>query len=350
MHLKQIALIFYILFLLYPLYTNSWNLTFFGLPQDATIRKFAIWRNRAFLAVPRETLLEVPWPEFALNPLTNIFSPTTSYFCDRTLNLESCNDLRSIYGLEVDSRGRLWILNVPDEVDDTAKIVVYDLKRYNRQVVSANLSGIPTEGLTTLVIDVMNAQLGSNAYIGDPGDESIVIFNLERAKWWKVKMQHDSRIPTVHSTDIAISQRTSVLYITGGHTLNLFAVNLDEIRIRELSMNDNETQTINVSWLGTKMGFSSGFICDAKDGLHYFIISEKASVRWNTYYDLKAENHLVLLQNELVPCISDYAMDSQKNVWGLINSKCPQISKKNNTNDTPIQFRTIKISKHPFAF
>ncbi|KAK2586168.1 hypothetical protein KPH14_001435 [Odynerus spinipes] len=295
----------------------------------------------------REILLEVPWPEFAFNPLTSIFTPTTLYFCDRTSNVESCKELRSIHGLDVDSRGRLWILDAPN--NGTAKIVVYDLRRYNRQVVSANLAGIPTKGLTTLVIDVINAQLGSNAYIGDPGDESIVIFNLEQAKWWKVKMEHDFRIPTVYSTDIAISQRNSMLYITGRDTLDLFAVNLDEIRKREFT-NDDETQSVNVSWLGTKMGFSSGFICDAKDGLHYFIISEKASVRWNTYYDLKAENHLVLLQDELVPCITDYAMDSQKSVWGLINRQCPLLSKKNTSKGIPLQFRTIKVSKYPSVF
>ena len=47
----------------------SWNLTYFA-PPHASIGQVAVWRNRAFICVPRydlgtirATLLEVPWPE-----------------------------------------------------------------------------------------------------------------------------------------------------------------------------------------------------------------------------------------------------------------------------------------------
>lgn len=47
-----------------------------------------------------------------------------------------------------------------------------------------------------------------------------------------------------------------------------------------------EIQNITVTWLGKKLGSSTGLFCDLKDGLHYFMTSEKASVRWDTKYPL----------------------------------------------------------------
>jgi len=51
-----------------------------------------------------------------------------------------------------------------------------------------------------------------------------------QGKWWKLRMLHGPEIPRVHSTDLAISRRNSILYMTGHNTHDLFSINLEEVR------------------------------------------------------------------------------------------------------------------------
>lgn len=134
-------------------------------------------------------------------------------------------------------------------------------------------------------------------------------------------MIHGPEVPRVVSTDIAISRKNSALYMSGSSTLNLFSINLDELwNEQNVSPSDDvsrktsickyilerrfcpttyqKSRNVTVVWHGTKMGASSGLICDFKDGLHYFMSSERASVRWDTKLPLK-----VILLLSLFRCI-----------------------------------------------
>jgi len=42
--------------------------------------------------------------------------------------------LVSVTGLDVDARGRLWVLDAPDQYDRWPQIVIYDLRRNDRLV------------------------------------------------------------------------------------------------------------------------------------------------------------------------------------------------------------------------
>jgi len=51
-----------------------------------------------------------------------------------------------------------------------------------------------------------------------------------QGKWRKLRMLHGPEIPCVHSTDLAISRRNSILYMTGHNTHDLFSINLEKVR------------------------------------------------------------------------------------------------------------------------
>ncbi|XP_067211879.1 uncharacterized protein [Linepithema humile] len=345
-----------VFYFLLPDVSCSWNLTSLNIWDDVLIWRFAVWKNRAFLAIPRSTdeekkayrptLVEVPWPELNSNLPISVANAAIVPFSKSGPSKRNYEALVSVTGLDTDARGRLWVLDAPEEYNRWPRIVIYDLKRNDRLVSSTELINVSAKRLKSLVIDPFEDQWGFRAYIADAGDETIIIYSLGQDKWWKLRMLHGPEIPRVQATDLAISRKNSILYMTGQNTHNLFSINLEKVRTDEIPW--KESSNITVTWLGKKLGLSTGLFCDLKDGLHYFMTSEKASVRWDTKFPLDAESHSVLMQNDNVPCITDYKMDARRNVWGLVNSECSDIMKKNIANKSILKFRTVNIVKYSF--
>ncbi|XP_057331862.1 uncharacterized protein LOC130671801 [Microplitis mediator] len=350
-----------IIFIIFYLsYSVGWNFSKVNLPNDVFIWRFSIWKNRVFLAVPRwgkssnnsVTLLEAPWIEPEVFNLMNIPSPPATAFLSTEIQSlgNDCKNLQSVTGLDIDNHGRLWVLDSPQDIECPAKIIIYDLHN-NEEISRENLTGIPRKNLKCLVIDPVIGPWGHRGYVGDSGDESIIILNIGHTgqrKWWKLHLQHGPTVPRVYTNDLAISRKNKRLYITGTNSLDLFYIDLDNLRNNDrllLSKHKIVEKSHNVSWAGVKLGTSTGLLCDSKDGLHYFLVSEYASVRWDTKYDLKAASHLILLQSERVLSITDYRMDSLKNVWGITNP----LYKNNNSIDTihnwNLTSRIVKISE-----
>ncbi|XP_015116476.1 uncharacterized protein LOC107040770 [Diachasma alloeum] len=340
-------------------YTLSWDFSQCNVSDDVTIWKFAVWRNRAFFAVPRwgdnsrchPTLLEAPWypdqpPELSLlHPPHSTVSAYPSVEIQASGNL--CTNLISIVGVDVDNRGRLWVLDSPESTRCPAKIVLFDLRR-NEEICRDNLRGIAKEGLRNLLVDPVVGPRGYRAYIGDPGDNSILIYNIDHTglrTWWTVKLRPPVDHPKIISTDLAICRKNQ-LFITGGNFLDLFSVNLELLR-SEHSQALVPPQTTNTTYHGIKMGVSSGLLCDPKGGLHYFLVTEHASVRWDTKHDLKAGSHAVLLQSEQALSLTDYRMDAQRNVWGLVNARHPYLGEYGNCRATgKLSDRIVRVFKY----
>lgn len=81
----------------------------------------------------KPTLVEVSWPEINSNlPL----SVANAIISPKLFPKEgsSKSDLISVTGLDVDARGRLWVLDAPDGNKRWPRIVIYDLKRNDRMV------------------------------------------------------------------------------------------------------------------------------------------------------------------------------------------------------------------------
>ncbi|XP_034939902.1 major royal jelly protein 1-like [Chelonus insularis] len=338
-------ILFKLLLIIITIITSStaWNFSKVSLPDDVLIWRFVLWKNRAYLAIPRwqsglnnsVTLLEAPWIEPETMFLMNIPQPSVKPFPslqEQSLG-DDCDNIISVTGLDIDSRGRLWVLDSPTSVDCSAKIIIFDLHR-RTEVSRSTLTGVATKELKTIVIDPTIGLYGYRGYVGDPGDESIIVYNIGRTgqKWWKLKLLHKSTVPRIYTGDLAVSKRNSRLYLTGYKSLDLFSIDLDILRYEDFLSFPRKVfrhRNASVTWHGIKLGLSSGLLCDSKDGLHYFLVTEYASVRWDTKYDLKATNHEILEQSEQVLSITDYRTDSQKNVWGLVNGHYPFNKRKN---------------------
>ena len=131
---------------------STWNFSSVNLPDDVTIWRFAIWKNRAFLAIPsfskigcdeesckNVTLLEAVWPEPGNSYSVAVAESVNSgirVFHKISENISNeCEKLLSVTGLDVDARGRLWILDSPSVNGGCpAKIVIYDLRRNDHEV------------------------------------------------------------------------------------------------------------------------------------------------------------------------------------------------------------------------
>ncbi|XP_046736874.1 major royal jelly protein 1-like [Diprion similis] len=347
----------------------AWNFSTIGLPQNVPIWRFTIWRNKAYFAVPRWdkttkvkfTLLEAAWPEFG-NPLqlATVTGDLLPFPDSKSQQEGVCKDLQSVTGLDSDGRGRLWILDAPTRSHQcSAKIVVFDLRR-NEKVAETELQNISPRDLKCLVVDPIIGQRGFQAYVSDPGGQSIIVYSLTQRTWWKLKLSSEPHIPKIFITDLAISRKSPIMYLTGYQSDDLFSIDLDSIRnegVPPAGLLKNESLSeISVARVGSKMGSSSGLICDLRGGLHYFLVTEIASVRWDSRLKLEAEGHRIQLQSETIPSITDYALDSQKNVWAIVNERHPLRGPKHSEdavgwkNRKSIKQRTIKVYKYkPFV-
>lgn len=127
---------------------------------------------------------------------------------------------------------------------------------------STELTKVPSKRLRSLVIDPFEDQWGFHGYIADAGDETIVVYSsgnliisevyifsatelflilyrlrriLGLRKWWKLRMLHRPEIPRMEFIDLAVSRtNSSILYMTGHNTHDLFSINLDRIRMNEM--------------------------------------------------------------------------------------------------------------------
>lgn len=123
------------------------------------------------------------------------------------------------------------------------------------------MTKVSSKQLRSLVIDLFEDQWGFRGYIADAGDETIIVYSSGKLltseesiydttalssfyvdcdtnpglrKWWKLRMLHGPEIPRVESTDLAVSRRNSILYMTGHNTHDLFSINLETIRTEVL--------------------------------------------------------------------------------------------------------------------
>lgn len=80
--------------------------------------------------------MEVSWPEITSNWQLRVTNAAVVPFSkNRPLKYDYRErTLVSVTGLDVDARGRLWVLDAPDLCDRWPQIVIYDLKRNDRLV------------------------------------------------------------------------------------------------------------------------------------------------------------------------------------------------------------------------
>ncbi|KDR24274.1 uncharacterized protein LOC110827463 [Zootermopsis nevadensis] len=322
----------------------SWHLSGFA-PLHAPVGQVAVWRNRAYICVPRydlgtvtATLLEASWPETMNSShkatqqaggFSSHMSPRPYPRSDPTMQREGhCPSLQNVTALDVDSmRGRLWVLDAGTKIC-SPKVIVFDLRR-NEEVLRVWLTNVASHALTSIVADPFVGAWGPRAYVG--GSRSGALLVIGQSGWWQigldVKSLEKERMHAVGAVTLALSRRESLLYLAEPDSDRMFSLDLSAIRSSP-QPSSNKAKRQPVTFLGRKLGPSRGLVQDLSAGLHYFLPRDHAVVRWDTRRPLSAESHTVLLQSpKTLPQVSHMFLDPQWQVWAVVGQRCVRIQK-----------------------
>lgn len=216
-----------------------WNLKKFNINDDYYVSNVAVYRNRAFLALPRDvcsnnisspTAVEVPWMDDVNSPIYNL---RKTIFPIEHQQWNKCDEMQNVVALNVEhKRARLWVLDKGNDIC-SAKILVYNLY-LNSLLETCELNGINKENLNSLVTDsrLIDGEFNSLAYIGGFHDGSLLVFSLNDVKWWKVELKNADK--KISSEFLALSKIDSTLFITGGNSLELFSLDVNKLSDKQV--------------------------------------------------------------------------------------------------------------------
>lgn len=177
------------------------------------------YRNRFFVCLPEliPTLYEIQW--------FSIYFPTT-----KLKPFANQNNLITCKRMDIDSRGRLWILDVPKSNEVIPKILVYNTLTYT-ELLSCDLKNVLKNNLNTIIIDpVVNAFTGSRAYIGYSNENEILVYSLKDHRYWRLKFENENSPLNICASYFAVSKREPILYLSGKNDERLFSINLNILR------------------------------------------------------------------------------------------------------------------------
>lgn len=109
------------------------------------------------------------------------------------------------------------------------------------------LQNVPTDKLSSLVVDLNPVNGNIKVIIGDAGHTSLLVYNFKEHIWWRLILNKnfvldENFILTVDDyikidekssfslNQLAISKKSSVLYATSSESTELFSVDISELR------------------------------------------------------------------------------------------------------------------------
>lgn len=223
--------IFLITFAIEPI--KSWDLSRFNV-QNYSLVDVSIFNNRAFVCIkpfesfPNETyptLVEVPWPESVVYP--RIF-PSKEYF-----SKGNCEYFQNVVSTDVDSLGRIWILDAGDaEFKCSAKLIIYNLFM-NRIVHKFEIKRSKFK-LSKVVVDTSPLQLSQKAYVGVHNKNILYVCRTTSTKcnsmYIKVTGKQNVKSNLVSTESLALSKKDKTLYATSSTGLGLYKINLETLQ------------------------------------------------------------------------------------------------------------------------
>ncbi|XP_018335166.1 major royal jelly protein 4-like [Agrilus planipennis] len=334
-------------------YCNCWDLTSHDIKDNYYISSIAVFKNRAFLTLPRTscfnnisypTIIEVPW----IGSRSVKVKKSIAFPPGIVQVWGVCDKLQDAVAVAVqEPETRLWVLDAGSAICNP-KVIVYDLN-FDVEFQKFQLVGIPHGTLTSLVIDENHE--GGLVFVGSKNENTLVVLSLEESLWWEVSLRTEQG-ENVYTEALAISPIEPVLFATNSSKENLYKIKLESIV--DNFRRKNLTRTAVADFIGNKMGPSGGMLVDLKGGLVYYLTRDYAVVRWDGSQSLKAESHDILAQSfralPFVPCIFNGPQDG---IWALVNphapSECPVKGEHpvnfTNTEEFKLRTRVIKLLK-----
>ncbi|XP_066153440.1 uncharacterized protein [Euwallacea fornicatus] len=325
-----------------------------GISDNFYVSDIAVHFNRVFLALPRTvcnnnvthpTLVEVPWRiEFNV-----ILKSRMKYIEDQVW--ANCEDLQNAISLAKEgSKSKLWVLDQGNEFC-TPKLMAYSLI-HNSLLDDGiiKIENVPQKVLSTMVVEDGNTLGEHRAFVASAGDNAILVCYLSDLKCLKMGIfEENNFLRPIKAEFLSISKSESIMYLTGSNSIEVFALDLEQIS-HENWKSDKNNSILIVQFLGEKLGPSSALEIDIKNGLIYYLTRDFAIVRWNIDdKPMRAESHDVLAQSfTKMPYVSKVFTDTQGGVFALVNPFSLQECQKNNWvgKNTEQLERVVQIMKY----
>jgi len=219
-----------------------------------------------------------------------------------------------VLGLEVDSHGRLWVVDAGrlftrqtqrrrDMDKCPAKLLLFDLNNNNSLLVSFEFPESVVSHNSSLLSDLVLDKTSDDwlAYISDSSNGAIVVFSLEKKKAWKA--EHASMKPAVPEheplplgRDLGVSglalspiRDRTFLYFSTLSSNELFSVPVSELRAG--------SEALTVKSVGTRSAPSRGMSMDNRGVMYFGLLGKQSVARWDTRNSFNEEVVFQVMQN-----------------------------------------------------
>ncbi|XP_065333247.1 protein yellow-like [Cloeon dipterum] len=205
-------------------------------PENMLPLYIALHGTRLFISLHKEngvpaTLVSLPTGSASSAPPKLTPFPSWDMHLNGTGN---CSKIRFVEGLQVDSVGRLWALNL-ESPDCNTTLMIFNLNTDEIELIHRFPSSEP---INDFVID--ETASGTFAYISRSGGQRIVVFSLERNESWTVDT------PGIEESSAALSLKEEQLYLGNMDSKELFSIPVAALR--------NGTRTSNPKLIGKWTG------------------------------------------------------------------------------------------------
>ncbi|XP_065334802.1 protein yellow-like [Cloeon dipterum] len=276
-------------------------------PEYLEARYMAVYGSRIFLNLYKDdgipaTLVSFPTSSASSAP------PKLSPFPSWEIHLygkENCNKIHQAEGLQVDSVGRLWVLDDgSSNFNCRAKLWIFNLDNNGTELIHRFSF---TGKMHDLVIDETPNE--TFAYITRWDKKHIVVFSLEKNESWIVNT------PAMLSSSIALSPKVEPrqLYLSKYHSKELYSISVAALR--------NGTRTENPEFIGNWTEISAYKMLMDNRGTMYAAFLWKNHVQsWNTSQPLQ-ENRIYQVTGLEFIWPFNFALDQDGTLWMTVFDK-----------------------------
>ncbi|KAL6254946.1 hypothetical protein P5V15_014288 [Pogonomyrmex californicus] len=301
------------------------------------------WKDKMYLTIPRwkddmPVTLGVTWAK----PINGVTEPKLEAFPDWDMQrLGNCAAFQLVHSMEIDPKGRMWILDngrsmslrepkvycplrlVILDLEDNNKILrIYEFPDHIAHRTSAYLNDI-----------VLDHEDGGMAYITDNNaiDPGIIVYSLKNNTSWKIrhesmKAQSEAVRFTVAGTHIIkakhvngialspISSRDRQVYYSPLSSFHLYSIPV-------FALKNNVTNIDQyVRELGRKSSQTDGMAMSSTGVFYFGLLADDAIAMWDTKNTSSFTIGQQIISRDYVQWPSSFAFDEVGNLWCVSNA------------------------------
>lgn len=347
------------------------------IPANNAVSGLKIWKDRMYVTVPRwKEGIPVTLGTIPVKPVNEDISPKIQAYPSWEMqNLGDCKAFQLAQSIEIDPKGRMWIVDAGRTAVMTdnpkprcpPRLVILDLEDNGKVIKSfdfpQNVVNHNTSGLNDIVVDHTD---GGFAYITDADDNNpgIVVYSLRENKAWKVR-DDASMQPAADAGNLVVAGEPMSLpvpidgialgpvdaaerrvYWSPFASYHMFAVSTSVLK--------NNTRDISksVQDLGIKSSQADGMVMSASGVLYFGLIADDAIAAW----DIKSEpnfsngQRIIAREHETMQWPDVFATDDDGNLWSVTNTLQTYINHKVNTNRVNYRIQKMTIGKKGYQY